>query len=80
MIVEGIVASEVGVSEKGCGFKVMCLELGDTFRMFVPKERLNGEQLLRMGNKVRVDLKRFFPVGNEVRMDVNHVSLLVEKK
>lgn len=83
MIVDGIVASIVGSSDKGVGFKVMCMELGDTFRCFIPKDRVHGEQLLQMGNRVKVDLNKFFPTGNEIRMDVKNVTLdtkFVEKK
>ena len=75
MEVDGVVASLVNASDKGVGFKVMCKDLGDTFRVFLPMEKVKGEQLLNMGDLVKVDFKKFFPSGNEVRMEVKSVTL-----
>ena len=75
MVVDGMVASLVNASDKGVGFKVMCKDLGDTFRIFLPVEKVKGEQLLNMGDLVKVDFNKFFPSGNEVRMDVKRVTL-----
>jgi len=75
MIVDGMVASFVNVSEKGIGFKVLCQELGDTFSVFIPADNVNGEQLLNMGDSVKVDFNEVFPFKNEVRMDVKRVTL-----
>jgi len=75
MVVDGLIASVVNASDKGVGFKVMCKDLGDTFRVFLPVEKVKGEQLLNMGDTVKVDFRNFFPSGNEVRMDVKRVTL-----
>ena len=75
MVVDGVVASLVNASDKGVGFKVMCKDLGDTFRVFLPMEKVKGEQLLNIGDLVKVDFKKFFPSGNEVRMEVKSVTL-----
>ncbi|MFQ5788346.1 MAG: hypothetical protein ACE5H1_10260 [Thermodesulfobacteriota bacterium] len=75
MIVHGIVASLVDISDKGVGFQVMCKELRDTFRVFIPMDKVNGEHLLKMGDFVKVDLSEFFSFENEVRMDVKRVTL-----
>ncbi len=80
MVVDGVVASLVNASDKGVGFKVMCKDLGDTFRVFLPMEKVKGEQLLNMGDLVKVDFKKFFPSGNEVRMEVKSVTLDNGKK
>ncbi|GAX62379.1 hypothetical protein SCALIN_C31_0013 [Candidatus Scalindua japonica] len=75
MIVDCMIASVVNVSDKGVGFQVMCKELRDTFRVFIPMDKVNGEQLLNMGDFVKVDFNEFFPFGNEVRMEVKSVTL-----
>ena len=80
MVVDGVVASLVNASDKGVGFKVMCKDLGDTFRVFLPMEKVKGEQLLNMGDLVKVDFNKFFPSGNEVRMEVKRVTLDNGKK
>lgn len=80
MIVNGMVASLVNASDKGVGFKVMCKDLGDTFRVFIPADRVKGEQLLNMCDHVKVDFNKFFPSGNDIRMDVNNVTLDSVKK
>ena len=80
MVVDGVVASLVNASDKGVGFKVMCKDLGDTFRVFLPMEKVKGEQLLNMGDLVKVDFKKFFPSGNEVRMEVKSVTLDLGRK
>ena len=80
MIVDGMVASDVNVADKGVGFQVMCKDLGNTFRVFIPIDNVNGEQLLNMGDSVKVDFNEFFSVGNEVRMDVRRVTLDNGKK
>jgi hypothetical protein len=43
-------------------------------------DNVNGEQLLNMGNAVKVDFNEFFPFGNEVRMEVRRVTLDNSKK
>ena len=75
MIVDGMVASDVNVSDKGVGFQVMCKDLRDTFRVFIPMNNVKGEQLLNMGDSVKVDFNEFFPFGNQVRIDVKRVTL-----
>jgi hypothetical protein len=80
MIVDGMIASDVNVSDKGVGFQVVCKDLRDTFRVFIPMDNVNGEQLLNMGDIVKVDFNEFFPFKNEVRMDVNRVTLDSSKK
>ncbi|MHC4139167.1 MAG: hypothetical protein ACYSR1_04815 [Planctomycetota bacterium] len=75
MIVDGMVASSLNISDKGVGFQVMCKELRDTFKVFIPMDNVNGEQLLNMGDPVKVDFNEFFPFGNEVRMEVKSVVL-----
>ena len=80
MIVNGIVVSLVTVSDKGVWFKVMCKDLRDTFRVFIPADRVKGEQLLNMGDSVKVDFNEFFPSGSEVSMEVKRVTLDNGKK
>jgi hypothetical protein len=80
MIIDGMVASHVNVSPKGVGFKVMCKELVDTFRVFIPKDNVNGEHLLKMGDSVKVDFNEFFVSGKEVRIDVKRITLNKDKK
>ncbi len=75
MIVDGIVLSLVNVSDKGVGFKVMCKDFGDTFSVFIPADRVKGEQLLSLCDSVKVDFNEFFPSENKVRMDVKRVTL-----
>ena len=75
MIVDGMIASDVNVSEKGVGLQVMCKDLRNTFRVFIPMVNVNGEHLLNMGDPVKVDFNEFFPFGNEVRMEVKRVAL-----
>ncbi len=75
MIVDCMIVSFVNVSNKGVGFKVMCKDLRDTFSVFIPVDNVNGEQLLNMGDSVKVDCNEFFPSENEVRMDVKRVTL-----
>ncbi len=80
MIVDGMVASDVNVSDKGVWFQIMCKELRNTFRVFIPMDNVNGEQLLNMGDPVKVDFNELFPFGNEVRMEVKRVTLANRKK
>jgi hypothetical protein len=80
MMVDGMVASVVNVSDKGVGFKVMCKDFGDTFSVFIPTDNVNGEQLLNMYDSVKVDYNEFFLSENEVRMDVKRVTLDNGKK
>ena len=80
MVVDGVVASLVNASDKGVGFQVVCKDLRDTFRVFIPMDNVNGEQLLNMGDPVKVDFSEFFPFGNEVRMEVKRVTLDNGKK
>ena len=75
MIVDGMIASDVRVSKKGVSLQVMCLSLGDTFKVFIPTDKVNGEQLLKMRDNVKVDFNELFSVKNEVRMDVKSVTL-----
>ncbi len=74
MILDGMIASDVNVSDKGVGFQVMCKDLRDTFRVFIPVKNIKGEQLLNMGDLVKVDFNEFFSFGNEVRMEVKSVT------
>ena len=80
MMVDGMVASLVNVSDKGVGFKVMCKDFGDTFRVFIPADNVNGEHLLNMYDSVKVDFDEFFLSENEVRMEVKSVTLDNGKK
>ena len=80
MIVDGMIASDVNVSDKGVGFQIMCKDLRDTFRVFIPMDNVNGEQFLNMGDFVKIDFNEFFPFGNEVRMEVKRVILDKGKK
>ena len=80
MIVDGIVVSLVNVSDKGVGFKVMCKDLRDTFRVFIPADRVKGEQLLNLRDSVKVEFNEFFPSRNEVCIEVKRVTLDIDKK
>ncbi len=75
MIVDGMIASDVNVSDKGVGLQVMCKDLRDTFRVFIPMVNVNGEHLLKTGDFVNVDFNEFFPFGNEFLMEVKRVTL-----
>ncbi len=80
MIVDGMIASDVRVSKKGVRLQVMCMSLGDTFKVFIPTDKVNGEQLLKMRDNVKVDFNELFSVKNEVRMEVRRVTLDNGKK
>lgn len=80
MVVEGMVASLVGSGEKGVGFKVMCRDLGDTFKVFIPADRVKGEASLNMGDIVKVEFNKFFSSKDEVRMDIKSITLNNGKK
>ncbi len=75
MIVDGMIASYVKVSKKGVSFQVMCISLGNTFKVFIPTDKVNGEQFLKMRDIVKVDLNELFSIKNEVRMEVKSVVL-----
>lgn len=53
----------------------MCISLGNTFKVFIPTDKVNGEQFLKMRDIVKVDLNELFSVKNEVRMEVKSVVL-----
>jgi hypothetical protein len=80
MILYGMIASDLNVSDKGVGFQVMCKDLRETFRVFIPMDNVNGEQFLNIGDFVKVDFNEFFPFGNEVRMEVKSVTFNNGKK
>ena len=80
MIVDGIVVSLVTVSDKGVWFKVMCKDLRDTFRVFIPADMVKGEQLLNLRDSVKVEFNEFFTSGNEVCIEVKSVALDNGKK
>ena len=74
MKVKGQVVSAVSNTPKGVGFKIFISDFGDTFRVFIPTEKLSGQGSLKMMDAVDVTLNRFFPSGNEVRLDVLDVQ------
>ena len=74
-IFKGMVVSAVSGGEKGVGLKVMCKELQDTYRVFIPVDRVRGEQLLKLGDSVDIHYNKLFPSGNEIRMDVQNIVL-----
>lgn len=77
LTLKGQVVSAIGVSPKGVGFKVMITDLGDTFRVFVPIEKLNGQDKLKILDKVNVVVNRFYPRKNEVGLEI--ISIEKEK-
>lgn len=78
LTLKGQVVSAVGVSLKGCGFKVMIQELGDTFRVFIPAEKLNGQEKLKILDLVDVVVNRFYPRKNEVGLEVISINKAVK--
>lgn len=80
MIVDGVVGSSVGAGEKGVGLKVTCKCFGETYRVFIPTERVKGEQLLKMFDPVKIHFRKFFQSNGEVRMDARNVFLESSKK
>jgi len=74
-IFKGMVVSAVSAGDKGVGLKVMCRELQDTYRVFIPVDRVRGEQLLKLGDSVDIHYKKLFPSGNEIRMDAQNIVL-----
>ncbi len=80
MIVDGMIASFVNISDKGVWFKVLCKDLGNTFRVFIPMDSVDGEQLLNMGDSVKVDFNEFYLSGNEVCVEVKRVTLDTGKR
>lgn len=74
MKAKGMVASAVSSGPKGVGFKIFVPDFGDTFRVFIPTERLSGQGSLKMQDPVDVTINKFFPSGNEVRLDVLDVQ------
>jgi hypothetical protein len=77
--VKGQVVSEVGVGPKGAGFKVMIPELGDVFRVFIPTEKLNGQQSYKMGDQLDIVVRRFYPRKNEVGAEFGDIKLSQKK-
>jgi len=73
-----MIASDVKVSKKGVRLQVMCISLGDTFKVFIPTDKVNGEQLLKMRDNVKVDFNELFSVKDEVRMEVKRVTLDID--
>ncbi|OGW01366.1 MAG: hypothetical protein A3I04_01270 [Nitrospinae bacterium RIFCSPLOWO2_02_FULL_39_110] len=67
---KGQIVSVPGISPKGVGFKVMIPDLGDSFRVFIPVEKVNGHDKLKMGEAVTVTINRFFPRKNEVGLEL----------
>lgn len=80
MVIDGVVASNVGAGDKGVGFKVMCKCFGDTFRVYIPSDRVKGEQLLKMLDPVKILYRNFFQSQGEMRMDARNIFLDNGKK
>lgn len=79
-IFNGRVASAVSAGEKGVGLKVSCSELKDTYRVFIPTDRVRGEQLLKYEDLVKIHYNKLFPSGNEIRMDAQNIVMETVKK
>ncbi len=79
-IFNGMVVSAVSSGEKGVGLKVMCKELQDTYRVYIPADRVKGEQLLKLGDSVDIYYNKLFPSGNEIRMDAQNIMLNSSKQ
>ncbi len=72
-IFSGMVVSQVSTGDKGVGMKVMCHELRDTYRVFVPKDKMNGEQNLNMGDPVKIHYTGMYASNSEVRLNVVNI-------
>lgn len=79
-IFNGMVVSAVSAGEKGVGLKVMCKELQDTYRVYIPADRVKGEQLLKLGDSVDIHYNKLFPSGSEIRMDAQNIMLNSSKQ
>ncbi len=79
-IFNGRVASAVSSGEKGVGLKVTCNELKDTYRVFIPVDRVRGEQLLKYDDPVSIHYNKLYPSGNEIRMDAQNIVMESVKK
>ena len=76
MKVDGIVASDVSIiPDKGVGFQVMVMDLGVTLGVFVPQDKVNGENKLKMGDNVIADMRRPYASGRDVKFNIESVKL-----
>ncbi len=75
MICDGMVASAPMAGEKGVGMKVIIKNLGDTYRIYIPADRVNGEQLLKMYDPVKIHYSGQYASNNEIRVNAKNVFL-----
>lgn len=70
MRAKGVIASNVNAGEKGVGMKIMCPDYGDTYRIYIPTDRLQGgEQHLNMLDKVILTFDNFYANGKEIGLN-----------
>ncbi len=72
-VFNGSIISRVRVGEKGVSMKVICEELNDVFRLYIPSDQVKGENLLKSGDRVKLHYLDLYPSGNEIRMNVENV-------
>ena len=72
-IFNGTIISRVRSGEKGGSMKVVCDELSDVFRLYIPTDQVKGENLLKSGDRVKLHYLDLYASGNEVRMNVENI-------
>lgn len=71
----GAIIAEPSSGEKGVGFKIMCKELRDAYKIFVPANNVKNENQLKIGDPIKFHYKGMYVSGNEVRLNVANVFL-----
>ena len=72
-VFNGSVINRVRAGEKGVSMKVLCDELNDVYKLFIPTDQVKGENLLKTGDRVKLHYLDLYPSGNEIRMNVENV-------
>lgn len=79
-VFDGTVAAKPSISPKGVGLKVMIPNLGDTYRVFIETEKTKGEQMLNVGDSVKVDYLNMYASNNNINMNVINIRKDNNKK
>lgn len=74
-IFTGAIIAEPSSGEKGVGFKIMCKELRDAYKIFVQSKNVKDEAKLKIGDPIKFHYKGMYVSGNEVRLNVSNVFL-----
>ena len=72
-VFNGSIISRVRAGEKGVSMKVVCDELNDVFKLYIPSDQVKGENLLKSGDRVKLNYLDLYSSNNEIRMNVENV-------